>query len=163
MVGGKLGYLALEILEMRAPTLEIDVFAAGVVLWEALAGRRLFEGKDDLDTVKKVQACEVPPISKVNPKVPPQLDELLARAMHRDPEKRLPTAAALAAELDVLLSYLEPGVGARDIAFLVGLHVAGMSKPPGVHHDVARRLAEQLEEFAIAAASQPYVVGFPSR
>jgi hypothetical protein len=83
--------------------------------------------------------------------------------MHRDPEKRLPTAASLAGELDVLLSYLEPGVGARDVAFLVGLHVAGQKKPPTVHHDVARRLAEQLEEFAHAAANQAYVVGFPSR
>jgi serine/threonine-protein kinase len=160
VMGGKLGYLAPELIEQRPATPRIDVFAAGIVLWEMLAGRRLFAGDDDHQTVRNVAACEVPPVTKFNPRVPPAVDALLARALHRHVDKRTPSAAALIAELDALITQIDTEVGPRDVALLVGLHRA-------VHReqmlaevgDVAGLLAQELDAFALAAQGDPHLGG----
>ena len=67
MLGGKLGYLAPELIEQRPSTPQVDVFAAGIVLWEMLCGRGLFRRDDDAETVRAVARAEVPPPSSLDP------------------------------------------------------------------------------------------------
>src|SRR5690606_23601473 len=69
-----------------------DIFAAGIVLWEILANRRLFLGKTDMETVALVKKAEVPPLSKFNAQVTPEFEAILARALARDPKKRYTSA-----------------------------------------------------------------------
>src|SRR5687767_2626122 len=54
LLGGKLGYLAPEVIEQKPATPQIDVFAVGIVLWEMLCGRRLFHAESDEQTVQQV-------------------------------------------------------------------------------------------------------------
>lgn len=130
MLGGKLGYLAPEIIEEQPSTPQIDVFAVGIVLWEMLAGRRLFHGEDDVGTVRAVGKCEVMPPSRFNRRATPELDAVVMRVLDRDPKKRTPGAEALVADLDAIIARIDPNVSQRDVALVVGLHLATEPAPP---------------------------------
>ncbi|HEY0483670.1 MAG TPA: bifunctional serine/threonine-protein kinase/ABC transporter substrate-binding protein, partial [Kofleriaceae bacterium] len=68
-----------------------DLFAMGVVLWEMLAGRRLFEG-DAAAVLHRLAHEPVPRLAGVLPGVDPELDGLVARALEKDPAARFQTA-----------------------------------------------------------------------
>jgi serine/threonine protein kinase len=130
MLGGKLGYLAPEIIEQQPSTAQIDIFAVGIVLWEMLAGRRLFHGDDDVGTVRAVAQCQVTPPSQFNRRATPELDAVVMRVLDRDPKKRTPGADALVADLDRVIARIDPNVTQRDVALVVGLHLATEPAPP---------------------------------
>jgi serine/threonine-protein kinase len=123
-VGGKIGYLAPEVVLGAATDHRIDLYAAGIVLWEALCGRRLFHGRDDAETVRNVVRLPVPRASEHNPHVGLAVDELVASLLDRNPSRRVGTATELVERASVLVEAIDPDVGSRDIALLVGLHLA---------------------------------------
>jgi serine/threonine protein kinase len=81
-----------------------DVFALGVVLYEAVTGIRLFRRATDLQTLQAVAECSVVPPSKVAPGISLQLDELLMTALTRERERRYPSCTELGAALDAVLA-----------------------------------------------------------
>ncbi len=100
---GKLGYMAPEYVRGKDIDRRIDVFAMGVVVWEALAKKRLFRGENDAATLERVQRMSAPSLASVAPELGPAagaLDAVLARALAKDPEARTATAEALAHELE---------------------------------------------------------------
>ena len=97
---GKIPYMAPEQLQRLATDRRIDVYAAGVILWEALAGKRLFEGPDEAALLGHVLEDVVPPPSRHRPEVSAVLDGIVARAIARDPDRRFPDARAMALELE---------------------------------------------------------------
>src|SRR5690606_26214185 len=99
--------------------LQTDIFAVGIILWELLAGRRLFLGETDFQTVKQVQAAEVPPLSSIRKDVPRELDTILSRALSRNKARRYRTARDLARNLTDFLYRCGKPVSAFDIADLV--------------------------------------------
>jgi serine/threonine-protein kinase len=88
-----LGYVAPEVLAGEPFDARADVFSAGVLLWEALSGKRLFEA-----TARRPSA---PPAASVPDKAPwaKALVDVAARALAQSPDARWPTAAAMAAEI----------------------------------------------------------------
>jgi len=156
VVGGKLGYLAPELLTAHPTTPAVDIFAAGVVLWELLTGRRLFGRTTDEETVQAVARCEVPPPSRLVRNVPPSVDALVAHALHADPAKRMSAAHAFAEAIDAVVDTTDRGVGPKDVGLLVGLFLAGQramaaAAPP----DVAGLLAVELERFVLEGDARP--------
>lgn len=97
---GRLGYMAPEQLARREVTRSIDVYAAGVVLWETLTGQRLFRGETEGETANLVLRCVVPRLSDTRPGLPAALDAVVARAITRDPRNRFPTALAFAEAIE---------------------------------------------------------------
>ena len=71
-----------------------DIFSAGSVLWELLAGKRLFDGKSNIDTVQQVRAAEIPSLMKVNHEVDEELNAIVMKALAKEPEQRYATAEA---------------------------------------------------------------------
>jgi hypothetical protein len=59
IVKGKVGYLAPELVQNPEPTAQSDLYALGIVMWQALSGRRLFEGKDDIEVFVAASRGEV--------------------------------------------------------------------------------------------------------
>ena len=99
MVGGSPYYMAPEQVRREALDARVDVYALGVLLHELLTGRRVFGG-DSLEAIADaVLTAEVPPVHVANPAVPTSLSDIVARAMHRDPEQRIRSARRLAQEL----------------------------------------------------------------
>jgi serine/threonine-protein kinase len=103
VVKGKFSYLSPEACEGKEVDARADIFSLGTILHEMLTGRRLFMGKDDIETVELVRACEVPAPSLMNHDVGPELDEILQRALARDRKKRYQSAAEFG---DALGDYL---------------------------------------------------------
>lgn len=104
IVKGKFAYLAPEQAFDRTVDPRTDVFAAGIVLWEALASRHLFRREDDLQTVLLVRQAKVPDVRRYAPGLDVGVVRALKRALQPDPEKRTPTAAEFADELAAFLA-----------------------------------------------------------
>ncbi len=119
IIKGKFSYLSPEAAHGNEVDARADIFAIGIMLWEMLAGRRLFQGKTDYETVKQVQQAEIPPISKLHPVADDHLESILRRALARDRESRYGSARALGTDLTRYLYKLGKPVGAFDIAELV--------------------------------------------
>ena len=95
---GKLPYMAPEQIRGNADRLS-DVYSCGVVLWEALAGKRLFKG-DEANVLAAVLGDVVDPPSRYAPDVPVELDALTLRALNRRPEQRFASARQMAEALE---------------------------------------------------------------
>jgi serine/threonine-protein kinase len=76
-----------------------DVWAIGVVLFEALAGRRPFDATNPSDVIAQVLMKRAPPLSSVAPGVSPSLASLVERALEADRERRFPSVQAMAEAL----------------------------------------------------------------
>jgi serine/threonine protein kinase len=102
-VQGKFAYMAPEKLRGGPGDRRSDIWSLGCVLWEALTLRRLFKGGNDSDTMMQVLESEVLAPSKVNGDVPEDFDAITLRALDREPDRRYPTAKAMATELEDVL------------------------------------------------------------
>ena len=103
-LAGKLAYLSPELVRGSAVDHRSDVFSLGVVLWEMVAGERLFAADDESETVRNVLLLPIAQASRRRDGIPAQLDAIIARALAREPAERYETAAAFAAELDRFLA-----------------------------------------------------------
>jgi serine/threonine-protein kinase len=93
---GKLAYMSTEQLRSAPVDRRTDVYAAGVVLWEALTLKRLFAGESEGAVITSVLERHVPPPSSLVPDLPPGLDAVVLKALERDPAKRFDTAQQMA-------------------------------------------------------------------
>ncbi len=98
-VKGKVPYMAPEQLAGRAVSRTADVYAMGVVLWEMLTGSRLFSGDTQGAVVAKVLAGATDPPSRHAFNLPAGLDELVMKALARDPADRFASALDMAEKL----------------------------------------------------------------
>jgi serine/threonine protein kinase len=87
VIKGKLNYVAPEYLAGKLDA-RCDIWALGVVMYELLTGRRLFDAPEQTEILNRVRTLPIPPPSKVNPEVPPEVDQIVLTALTRDPEKR---------------------------------------------------------------------------
>jgi hypothetical protein len=101
---GKLSYMAPEQVRRRPLDRRADVFAAGVILFEALTGRKLFTGDDEGDIVLGILITEIPSPSSIVPGLPPQLDVVVQKALAREREERYQTAAEFGEALERALT-----------------------------------------------------------
>ena len=97
---GKLSYMAPEQLRAGPVDRRTDIFAMGVVLWEMLALRKLFQGDDVGQISSRILNAPIVPASKFNPEVTAELDAVVARALARVPDQRFATARELALALE---------------------------------------------------------------
>jgi serine/threonine protein kinase len=95
---GKLGYMAPEYVHRGQVDRAVDVFAMGVVLWEALAGLRLFRGDNEAQTLDRVLREDPGPLAAMSPELA-MLDGVVARATRKEPGSRMASAGELAAAL----------------------------------------------------------------
>src|SRR5215470_3595592 len=106
IIKGKFSYLSPEAAVGQDVDSRTDIFAVGIILWELLAGQRLFLGETDFQTVKKVQQSAIPQISQINRKVPPELERVLLRALARDPNQRYRSAREFGRDLNQILFHI---------------------------------------------------------
>ncbi|MBK7862146.1 MAG: serine/threonine protein kinase [Archangiaceae bacterium] len=109
---GKVGYSSPEAADGQGIDERADLFALGVVLHEALTGRRLFRGESDIQTLGLVREARV-----ALPGVSPELDRVCARALARRPEDRYQSAGSMVADLEPVVRKL--GFGPTQLAALL--------------------------------------------
>jgi serine/threonine protein kinase len=145
IIKGKFSYLAPEAAMGQDIDARTDIFAVGIILWELLAGQRLFLGDTDFQTVKKVQAAQVPSISQINKKVPQDLERIIARALAREPSQRYRTARELGLDLSKFMFRHGIPVSTFDIAQLV----QGAMKERQRHRPMQVSIIDKLIEEAL--------------
>ncbi|MDB4996469.1 MAG: Serine/threonine protein kinase, partial [Myxococcaceae bacterium] len=109
---GKLAYMAPEQAIGRPADKRVDVFSCGVTLHEALTGKRLFRGENDIETLKRIVDHPIPDPSSIVPDLPWPLDAVVQRALARNPDERFPTAAAFQEALETAM----PPASPREVA-----------------------------------------------
>jgi eukaryotic-like serine/threonine-protein kinase len=95
LVKGKVAYMSPEQARGHKVDRRCDVWAAGVVVWELITGRKLYDHEDDVATLLSVVTEEPPRLASVMQGVPPALDEAVAYALTSDVNNRCPSAEAL--------------------------------------------------------------------
>ena len=99
IVKGKYAYMAPEVLEDKPADSRVDVFAAGVVLYELLVGENPFAGASAVETIENVLHIDVPrPTSRGAPSSP-ELDAITLKALAKDPDQRYQSGVELAEAL----------------------------------------------------------------
>jgi eukaryotic-like serine/threonine-protein kinase len=127
-LAGKLSYLSPEQVRGTAVDHRSDIFSLGVVLWEMVAGQRLFAGENEADTLHNVLMQPIAEPSRRRDGVPATLDAIIARALERDAARRYETAEVFANELDRFL--VEAPAADQAIPKLLEELAAGSVAPP---------------------------------
>jgi serine/threonine protein kinase len=101
LLKGKFGYMAPEQLMRGHVDRRTDVFAAGVVLWETLTCRRLFQASKNIEqAMSRVVTADIPPPSLYRSEIPPKLDAIVMKSMERDADNRFQSAEELAIAME---------------------------------------------------------------
>jgi serine/threonine-protein kinase len=108
-VKGKLAYLAPE-QAFGTTTAQSDLFSAGVVLWELLTGRGLFHGETRRPSQELLSGLSVDPPSRWAKEVPAALDQIVLRALSRDPAERFASAREMALAIETAVAPAGPVV-----------------------------------------------------
>ncbi len=159
---GKVAYSALEQLDGGTLDARTDVFCLGIILWEMLAGRRLFDAPNPLAAIEALRSRPVAPPSLFRPEVPADLDAIVLDALQRDPNRRPQSAAELGRRLDRVRSALGGGVSESSLAgWLAGLfgRDRAIEKLRAAQRDAQRapdeeNTAEEFEPEAPAPAAE---------
>ena len=134
LIKGKLGYMSPEAMSGKALDARADIFSAGVIAWELIAGRRLFKAKADEDIVSLVRDAAIARPSSCNAACPTELDAIVLKALAPARDDRWSSAASLLAALAALRRFYGNQCGARDVA----AWVAEVSPPPSDASTTAR-------------------------
>jgi serine/threonine-protein kinase len=114
---GKLAYMSPEqVSGAKDIDRTTDIFALGVVLWELTTNQRLFRMDTDLDTLEKVQKCEVPRPSTMMPGYPQELETIVLRALAKNRNERYQTARELSRAIQQFLIRRDAYVGPEEVA-----------------------------------------------
>jgi serine/threonine protein kinase len=114
---GKFGYMSPEQARGEDVDARTDIFALGVVLWEAVCGKRLFQRENDLATMRALIYDPIPRPSSVVT-IAPELESIILRALSRSPTLRFQTARDLATALEKFV-VSAGGVSGGDLSALI--------------------------------------------
>jgi serine/threonine protein kinase len=106
---GKLAYMSPE--QLTGETVidrRTDIFAASIVLWEVLTGKRLFDADYQSAVLARIKSPNIEPPSTYAPDLPKGIDELVLKGLARDPAKRFATAREMAIQLEMVMPLATP-------------------------------------------------------
>ncbi|MBK7539796.1 MAG: serine/threonine protein kinase [Myxococcales bacterium] len=132
-VRGKFAYISPEQARNEHVDPRSDVFSLGIVLFELLTGRRLFSQLSDLDALRAVRESRIPRPRELDGNLPKTVDELLGKALARDPDRRFATAAEFGLALRSLRYAQEATSGdpSSEVARVVASAESPNTIPPG--------------------------------
>ena len=103
---GKFAYMSPEQARGDAVDQRADIFGFGILVWELLAGRRLYKGGNDIETLRLAREAAVPPLPRRGRPWEDAAQDLLDRALARHPADRFPDADALHDAIrDIILGF----------------------------------------------------------
>jgi eukaryotic-like serine/threonine-protein kinase len=152
VIKGKLRYMPPEQIAGEHVDRRVDVFAVGVMLWEAACGRKMWQDYSEAAVMNAILRGDLPSPREFDPDVPPELEAIVMKALEHEREDRYPTAEALREALEAYLA-TRPPVSLREVGRTVSQHFAQ-------ERDETRRLIDsQLKAASFSNDSGKYVFG----
>ena len=145
---GKLMYMSPEQAWGKPADARSDIFAAGAVLYEILAGEPLFSGDTEIAILEAARRCQVE-TRLARSGIPAPAQDVLRQALARNPEDRFQTAGELQLEIDRLHHSITEGPGQRELATYLDRLFEGSKK------------AETLQVPAEAGSASPEPASTP--
>jgi serine/threonine-protein kinase len=105
---GKISYMAPEQVLDTPLGPRTDIYSAGIVLWECLTGKRLIDGTSTADNVRAVLKQVIPPPSSISEDIPREVDDVVMRALKRDPAARFASAKEMGLALRKSIDVADP-------------------------------------------------------
>lgn len=159
IVKGKLAYMPPEqVYGDKTIDRRADVFAAGVMLWEAFAGRRMWQGRQESDLVSSLVLGAIPPIREACPSVSEAWERIIGRAVASNRNERYATALEMQIDIENALGELGGPVAQRELAEfmkaeLIGLRTEQHERVAAALRGVSVPLAQLLAEPELDARS----------
>ena len=113
---GKLQYMSPEQAWGKRVDRRSDVFSLGAVLYEMLTGAPLFEGDTDMSILERVREGEVEPPSARGVEVSKRVDQIVLKALAKNPQDRYQNASEMEKDLHAVLYAFQPSPGPADVA-----------------------------------------------
>lgn len=151
VVKGKFSYLSPEAAWGQSVDPRTDIFAIGLVLYELLTNRRLFDAPTDHQTLEDVRKAHVPSLRAQNPAVDEELETMVRKLLARNPEERYQNAKDVMEACAQYLVQHSCKVTSRDIELLVArcmLWKAGAVYRPHLDKLANTLVEEEVSRFA---------------
>ena len=161
MIRGKFAYMSPEQAQARPIDRRSDVFSLGIVLFELLTGYRLFKGRDKRHALELVSFGKIPRPCELNPRLAPELESIVLKALDRDQDARYQTAKQLKEALERWLVERRVMVSQAGVGQLLRRVLGG----------VVEQRRDAIREALVAAdgkvglgliSDQPIIEGLPS-
>lgn len=168
---GKAGYMSPEHACGEAVDARSDVFAAGVILWELLAGHRLYRSRSETPLLEQARRAEIPALPDLGDKVPNEahLRSIVSCALARSPDDRYPSAGAFLRALDEYVAasrlhasrlrlgeWIATSFGTEPITRRRASEARLSNRPPALSSEHIRAAAAQIvPESATVASGTP--------
>lgn len=160
MVPGTAAYLAPERVRGEPATPQSDIYSVGVLLYEALSGRKPFNADTPLGMVRAVEQQDLVPLAEVRPGLDSALVATVERAMAGEPTRRFTTASDMAASLSASATSEANDQTALDSAAATGMPLVSTDVPPTqMLTPVPSPPQRDAETDGVAAAIAPWWAG----
>jgi TonB family protein len=116
---GKLQYMSPEQAWGRPVDARSDLFSLGAVLFEMVTGERLFNGESEISVLESVRQGLTRTPRQVDPTIPREVDEIVARALAIEPKDRFQSAGEMKQRLEAALAAISPSTGPTDLALFI--------------------------------------------
>ncbi|MFA6147127.1 MAG: protein kinase [bacterium] len=116
MIKGKVAYMSPEQAAGKVIDHRSDIFATGILLYELVAGGRMFKGDDTLQILSKVREAEFTPLGTLKGGLPEKLYDIAAKALAKDPEDRYQSCADMQADIEECIFRLNLRPSGRTMA-----------------------------------------------
>jgi eukaryotic-like serine/threonine-protein kinase len=167
--GGTIAYMAPEQFVTGQSSVQSDIFALGLILYEMVSGRHPFHRPDaqELQSIRAIQYAEPPALHEIVPDLPVELESVILRCLAKQPSERYGSAAELREGLKTIVKSLQldtmlmPGEGAINMAAQQRLD---MERPEEEKRTtgILSMLAERFRDSTATTASKgPNIVVLP--
>jgi len=116
VIKGKLSYLSTEQALGEPVDCRADIYALGLVFYETLTGKRVFQFASDLEAIRAIPKMDIEPLINARPEVPEELNRIVMKCLERDKDLRYQSAAELHADLETFRKALKITFNASDLA-----------------------------------------------
>src|SRR5580698_1847200 len=148
--GGTIAYMAPEQFVTGQTSVQSDIFAVGVTLYELLSGRHPFvRAEEEFQTVRAIQFAEPQPLTECCPQVPPELASVIATCLHKTPSGRYSSAADLREALRTIMKTMQFETGILPGETATNIHVPAAEREKratGFLSMLAERFRESVDE-----------------